>query len=273
VNFISSAKLGDIIEIGCELGQFGTTSVTIACEVRNKDTKKTIIRIDKIVFVAVDENGNVISVAGSTGGSGTSGTAGSSGAAGATGTSGTRGTSGTSGTGFNTISQAAQARVLTANFTSPNSAIAQPNLMFDGNIFRVTGSAVISSTVDISGNTTVTSNGSAYTGRYNPRSFTTTSTTTLTPNINTEEICSLTAQATTLTIANPTGTAVNGQKLIIRLTDNGTARTITWGNAYRFSTALTAPSLTSGGSLTLYLGFMYNSTAAKWDCIAKADFY
>jgi acyl-CoA hydrolase len=57
VNFISSAKLGDIVEIGCELVEFGTTSITIACEVRNKDTKKTIIRVDKIVFVAVDENG------------------------------------------------------------------------------------------------------------------------------------------------------------------------------------------------------------------------
>jgi acyl-CoA hydrolase len=57
VNFISSAKLGDIVEIGCELVEFGRTSITIACEVRNKDTKKTIIRIDKIVFVAVDENG------------------------------------------------------------------------------------------------------------------------------------------------------------------------------------------------------------------------
>jgi acyl-CoA hydrolase len=57
VNFISSAKLGDIVEIGCELGEFGRTSVTISCEVRNKDTKKTIIRIDKIVFVSVDEDG------------------------------------------------------------------------------------------------------------------------------------------------------------------------------------------------------------------------
>ena len=57
INFVSSAKTGDIIEIGCELVQFGTTSVTISCEVRNKDTKQTIIRIDKIVFVAVDENG------------------------------------------------------------------------------------------------------------------------------------------------------------------------------------------------------------------------
>jgi acyl-CoA hydrolase len=60
VNFISSAKLGDIIEMGCELVGFGNTSVTIVCEVRNKDTKKTIIRIDKIVFVAVDENGKPI---------------------------------------------------------------------------------------------------------------------------------------------------------------------------------------------------------------------
>ena len=58
VNFISSAKLGDIGEIGCELVQFGTTSITIVCEVRNKDTKKTIIRIDKIVFVTIDEDGN-----------------------------------------------------------------------------------------------------------------------------------------------------------------------------------------------------------------------
>ena len=57
VNFVSSAKLGDVIEIGCELISLGNTSITIACEVRNKDTKKTIIRIDKIVFVAVDENG------------------------------------------------------------------------------------------------------------------------------------------------------------------------------------------------------------------------
>ena len=57
VNFVSSANLGDIVEIGCELVGFGRTSITIACEVRNKDTKQSIIRIDKIVFVSVDEKG------------------------------------------------------------------------------------------------------------------------------------------------------------------------------------------------------------------------
>lgn len=57
VNFVSSAKLGDIVEIGCELVSVGITSITISCEVRNKDTKQTIIKVDKIVFVTLDENG------------------------------------------------------------------------------------------------------------------------------------------------------------------------------------------------------------------------
>ncbi len=30
INFVASAKTGDIIEIGCELVHFGTTSVTIS---------------------------------------------------------------------------------------------------------------------------------------------------------------------------------------------------------------------------------------------------
>lgn len=57
INFVASAKTGDIVEIGCELVSFGTTSITISCEVRNKDNKQSIIKIDKIVFVQVDEEG------------------------------------------------------------------------------------------------------------------------------------------------------------------------------------------------------------------------
>jgi acyl-CoA hydrolase len=57
IDFVSTAKTGDIAEIGCELVSYGTTSITITCEVRNKDTKKTIIKVDKIVFVLLDENG------------------------------------------------------------------------------------------------------------------------------------------------------------------------------------------------------------------------
>ncbi len=57
INFVSSAGLGDIIEIGMETVKFGKTSITVRCEVRNKFSKDTIIKIDEIVFVHLDETG------------------------------------------------------------------------------------------------------------------------------------------------------------------------------------------------------------------------
>lgn len=58
INFVSSAKQGDIIEIGIEAVEFGKTSLTLRCEVRNKMTHQKIITIDKLVFVALGEDGN-----------------------------------------------------------------------------------------------------------------------------------------------------------------------------------------------------------------------
>ena len=52
------AREGDIVEIGLEPVKFGTASLTLKCEVRNKMTRQTIITIDKIVMVGLDENGN-----------------------------------------------------------------------------------------------------------------------------------------------------------------------------------------------------------------------
>ena len=57
INFISSAKQGDIIEIGIEAIDFGNTSITLTCDVRNMMTRQTIITIDKLIFVGVDEGG------------------------------------------------------------------------------------------------------------------------------------------------------------------------------------------------------------------------
>ena len=57
INFMSSAKQGDIIEIGIEVVKFGTTSLVLNCEVRNKMTHETIITVDKITMVNLDENG------------------------------------------------------------------------------------------------------------------------------------------------------------------------------------------------------------------------
>ena len=58
INFVSSAKQGDIIELGMEATHFGRTSLTITCEVRNKLNRKTIHKVEKMVFVSLDESGN-----------------------------------------------------------------------------------------------------------------------------------------------------------------------------------------------------------------------
>ncbi|MFN3021742.1 hotdog domain-containing protein [Soonwooa sp.] len=60
INFVNSAKQGDIIEIGLMPISFGHTSLTLKCEVRNKMTYQTIITIDKIVMVALGENGKPV---------------------------------------------------------------------------------------------------------------------------------------------------------------------------------------------------------------------
>ncbi|MBD1424894.1 acyl-CoA thioesterase [Sphingobacterium arenae] len=60
INFVSSAKQGDIIEMGITATNFGTTSITMRCEVRNKITRKTILSIDKLVFVNLDKDGNPV---------------------------------------------------------------------------------------------------------------------------------------------------------------------------------------------------------------------
>ncbi|TNE55170.1 MAG: acyl-CoA thioesterase [Bacteroidetes bacterium] len=56
INFVSSARQADVIEIGLRFIAVGRTSITFACEVRNLFTRKTIITIDRIVFVNVDQN-------------------------------------------------------------------------------------------------------------------------------------------------------------------------------------------------------------------------
>jgi acyl-CoA hydrolase len=57
IDFVNPAYNNDIIEIGCETVAVGRTSITINCEVRVKDTKTTIIKIERIVLVHVDSNG------------------------------------------------------------------------------------------------------------------------------------------------------------------------------------------------------------------------
>lgn len=57
INFRSSAKQGDIIEIGIDVVKFGNSSLILKCEVRNIMTRDIIITIDTITMVSLGENG------------------------------------------------------------------------------------------------------------------------------------------------------------------------------------------------------------------------
>ena len=57
INFVSSAKKGDIVEIGIQVIGFGRTSLNLQCQVRNKMTRQVIITIDKIVMVSLGQDG------------------------------------------------------------------------------------------------------------------------------------------------------------------------------------------------------------------------
>lgn len=80
----------------------------------------------------------------------------------------------------------------------------------------------------------------------------------------------ITALAAADTIGAPSGTPTDGQQLVIRIKDNGTARALTWNAAFRASSDLTLPTTTTLGK-TLYVGFVWNAADSKWDLLAKLD--
>jgi hypothetical protein len=94
-----------------------------------------------------------------------------------------------------------------------------------------------------------------------------------TPTINTDNVDmhTITALGTAVTsfTTNLSGTPTNGQKLIIRILDDGTARAITWGTSFA-SRGADLPTTTTA-SKYLYVGLIYNSTASKWDCVAAVE--
>jgi hypothetical protein len=106
--------------------------------------------------------------------------------------------------------------------------------------------------------------------RLQPRVVAVADATSITPNINTSDIVSQTntQAAGTLTINAPTGSLNNGQKFIIRLQATS-AQTFSWNAIYGGSTDLPLPTTSSSGSKYDYLGFVYNTTANKWQILAK----
>ena len=99
---------------------------------------------------------------------------------------------------------------------------------------------------------------------YAPRVQSVTSSDIVTPT-STNDLVKITAQAIGLTIANPTGTMSEGQAMIIRIKDDGTARTIAFGTNYR-AIGVTLPTTTTI-SKTIYIGLVWNDTDTKFDVL------
>lgn len=97
------------------------------------------------------------------------------------------------------------------------------------------------------------------TGLVVPRVVSATTTTTLTPNSATTDITRLTAQATALTIAAPTGSPHDGQTLVVEIADNGTAQSLAWNAAY----SGTLPVITVPGT-TLVVTVVYDAATTTW---------
>jgi hypothetical protein len=94
-------------------------------------------------------------------------------------------------------------------------------------------------------------------------------TSSATPSINTDnyDIYEITALSTAITsfTSGLSGTPVDGDMLEIEITDNGTARAITWGTSFA-STTITLPTTTVISTL-LRVFLQWDATSSKWDCV------
>lgn len=126
--------------------------------------------------------------------------------------------------------------------------------------------AIDSTVATLSGTQTLTNK------RVTPRVVSITDAATITPTGDSADQYVVTALAQTATIAAPSGTPTDGQKLVIRIEDNGTGRALTWttsSGAYR-AVGVTLPT-TTVASKVVYIGCIYNSQDTFWDVIAVAQ--
>jgi hypothetical protein len=133
-----------------------------------------------------------------------------------------------------------------------------------GGTITSSGTIAIDSTVTTNSGTQTLTN-----KRITPRVSTTTS--SATPTINTDDVdfYGLTAQAVDITsfTTNLSGTPTDGQKLWIYIVGTA-ARAITWGASFEASTA--ALPTTTVSTDRLDVGFVWNAATSKWRCVAVA---
>jgi hypothetical protein len=193
---------------------------------------------------------------GAAGVQGASGVQGAIGAQGVQGEVGAQGVQGASGAGVSSGTTNNIAKYIGAT-TLGNS------LIFDTNTSIGIGTSTPTATLDVAGNGKFVVVDST---RVNPRVISVADAASITPNVAVGDQYNITALAQALTINAPVGVPVDGNKLTIRLLDNGTNRALTWNSTYTvIGTVL--PTSTTANKMS-YIGCIYNSADTRWDVIA-----
>lgn len=58
IDFVASAGQGDLLQLEFTLNKFGSTSITLSCDVENAITGAMVLRLERIVFVSVGDDGH-----------------------------------------------------------------------------------------------------------------------------------------------------------------------------------------------------------------------
>lgn len=158
---------------------------------------------------------------------------------------------------------------------SASAAIASSKISFGGSsgqIVESNGSGGLNYVNGPSGTIVGTSDTQTLSNKRNTRRVVTV-TQSATPTINTDntDVAYITglAQSITSMTTNLSGTPVNGDSLIVSITDNGTAQGITWGSSFESSGNVSLPT-TTVISTRLDVGFLWNTATSKWRCVAVA---
>lgn len=108
------------------------------------------------------------------------------------------------------------------------------------------------------------------TGPSRPRIVTVPDGVTVAINADSTDIASQTntQAAGVLTVGAVSGTAFDGQKIVLRLRSTN-AQQFAWNSVFVGSADLALPTFSTGGAKYDYMGFIYNESTTKWHLLAK----
>lgn len=138
------------------------------------------------------------------------------------------------------------------------------NTFWIGNIIQVIRWSVLKFRVDYLGDTYLA--GNFYPQRIVKRVSVVPSTWTITPN-GAYDIYQFTWLSQALTFVNSTATMFDGEQIKIRITDNGTGQSFTWGTGYVAKAGIALPSVTVTGKMMVF-GFERFSSLNAWNLLA-----